>query len=292
MELRHIRYFLAVAAEQNFTRAAERVGIGQPPLSLQIRDLEREVGTRLFHRIPQGAELTAAGKAFHDLVRSIPEQVERATHSAQRAARGELGTLCVGFTASSAFNPVVAAAIRSFRRAYPDVVLRLEESNTTRLISGVLEGDLDAVFVRPGEAGTEELKLRLLSEEPLLAVLPIKHPAAKSSKLKLAELRGENFILVPREAGPPLFDTVIAACRKAGFEPVLGQSVPQLASIIHLVAAELGVSLVPVSMQHLQVKGVVFKEIHDVSPMARLSLAWRRTDMSQFLKNFLACALG
>src|ERR1700674_1754681 len=119
MELRHIRYLLAVAAEKNFTRAAERVGIGQPPLSLQIRDLEREVGARLFHRIPQGAELTEAGKAFHDLVRNIPDHVERATQSARRTARGESGALAVGYTNSSALSPVFAAALRNYRRAYP-----------------------------------------------------------------------------------------------------------------------------------------------------------------------------
>jgi DNA-binding transcriptional LysR family regulator len=288
MELRHIRYFLAVAAEKNFTRAAERVGIGQPPLSLQIRDLEREVGARLFHRIPQGAELTAAGKAFHDLVRNIPDHVERATQSARRTARGELGALAVGYTNSSALNPVFAAALRSYRRAYPGVALSLEEGNTPQLIDGLLDGQLDVVFVRPVEADAEHVKIRLISEEPLMAVLPSKHRAAKLAKLNLADLRDESFIL--HRNTPSLWDTVIAACRKAGFEPTLGPSVPQLVTIVQLVAAEVGVSLMPASLQAFQIKGVVFKELNDVSPKTRLSLAWRRTDTSPFLKNFLACA--
>jgi DNA-binding transcriptional LysR family regulator len=291
VELRHICYFLAVAAEQNFTRAAERVGIGQPPLSLQIRDLEREVGTRLFHRIPQGAELTAAGKAFHELVRNIPDQVDRARQLARRAARGEFGALAIGYTNSSALNPVFAAAMRSYRRAYPDVALSLKESNTTQLIDRLLEGELDVVFVRPGETDAEYVRVRVISEEPLRAVLPSKHPAAKLPKLNLADLRDESFILPPREGSPSLFDAVIAACRKAGFEPTLGPSVPQLVTIVQLVAAEVGVSLLAASLQNYQVKGVIFKELHDVSPNTRLSLAWRRTDMSPFLKNFLACAL-
>jgi DNA-binding transcriptional LysR family regulator len=290
MELRHIRYFLAVAAEKNFTRAAERVGIGQPPLSLQIRDLEREVGARLFHRIPQGAELTEAGKAFHDLVRNIPDHVERATQSARRTARGELGALAVGYTNSSALNPVFTAALLSYRRAYPAVALRLEESQTPQLIDGLLDGQLDVVFVRPVEADAEQVKIRLISEEPLMAVLPSKHRAAKLPKLNLADLRDESFILHPYT--PSLFDAVIAACRKAGFEPALGPSVPQLVTIVQLVAAEVGVSLVPASLQAFQIKGVVFKELNDVSPKTRLSLAWRRTDTSPFLKNFLACAFG
>jgi DNA-binding transcriptional LysR family regulator len=132
----------------------------------------------------------------------------------------------------------------------------------------------------------------LISEEPLMAVLPSKHGAAKLTKLNLADLRDESFILHRREDTPSLFDTVIAACRKAGFEPTLGPSVPQLVTIVQLVAAEVGVSLVAASLQAYQIKGVVFKELHDVSPKTRLSLAWRRTDTSPFLKNFLACAFG
>jgi DNA-binding transcriptional LysR family regulator len=290
MELRHIRYFLAVAAEKNFTRAAERVGIGQPPLSLQIRDLEREVGARLFHRIPQGAELTEAGKAFHDLVRNIPDHVERATQSARRTARGESGALAVGYTNSSALNPVFAAALRSYRRAYPGVALSLEESQTPQLIDDLLDGQLDVVFVRPVEADAEHVKIRLISEEPLMAVLPTKHRAAKLTKLNLADLRDESFIV--HRYTPSLFDSLVAACRKAGFEPTLGPSVPQLVTIVQLVAAEVGVSLVPASLQAFQIKGVIFKELHDVSPKTRLSLAWRRTDTSPFLKNFLECAFG
>jgi DNA-binding transcriptional LysR family regulator len=292
MELRHIRYFLAVALEQNFTRAAERVGIGQPSLSLQIRDLERAVGARLFHRIPQGAELTEAGKAFHDLVRNIPDHVERATQIARRTARGESGALAVGYTNSSALNPVFAGALRNYRRAYPGVALSLKEGQTTQLIDGLLDGVLDVVFVRPIEADAAHLKIRLISEEPLMAVLPIKHRAGKLAKLNLSDLRDESFILPRREDSPSFFDTVVAACRKAGFEPTLGASVPQFVTIVQLVAAEVGVSLVAPSLQAFQVKGVVFKEIHDVSPKTRLSLAWRRTDTSPFLKNFLANAFG
>jgi DNA-binding transcriptional LysR family regulator len=292
MELRHIRYFLAVAEEKNISRAAERVGIGQPPLSLQIRDLEREVGTRLFHRIPQGVELTAAGMAFYQLVRGMPVQVERAVAAALRAARGELGSLRVGFTASASFNPVVPTAIRAFRRAYPDVDVRLEESNTTRLLAGLNEGELDAVFLRPSSAGTEGLQIRLLSEEPLVAVVPTRHAAARQDKLKLAALRDEPFIMFPRQAGPTLFDTVITACRKVGFEPRIDQSAPQLTSIMQLVAAEMGVSLVPSSMRQVQVKGVTFKELYDTTAKARVALAWRRRDTSQFLKNFIATAVA
>jgi DNA-binding transcriptional LysR family regulator len=292
MEMRHIRYFLTVAAEHNFTRAAERVGIGQPSLSLQIRDLERAVGARLFHRIPQGAALTEAGKAFHHLVRNIPDHVERAKQLARRAARAESGALTVGYTNASELNPVFSASLRSYRRAFPGVTLSLKESHTTQLIDGLLNGELDVVFVRPIEADAEHLKIRLISEEPLMAVLPINHPAAQMAKLNLSDLRDESFILPRREDTPSLFDTVIAACRKAGFDPTLGPSVPQLVTIVQLVAADIGVSLVAASLQEFRITGVVFKELHDVFPTTRLSIAWRRTDTSPFLRNFLASAFG
>ena len=292
MELRHIRYFLAVAQERNISRAAERVGIGQPPLSLQIRDLEREVGARLFHRIPQGVELTAAGRAFHNLVQDIPGQVERAMRCAQRAARGEIGELAIGYTGTAALSPAFPAAIRCFRRAYPGVTLTLRESNTAFLIESLREGDLDLVFNRGSRGDCEDLQLQPLSEEPLLAALPVRHPAAGSAKVNLADLREETFIMIPREASVGTFDAVMAACHKLGFKPRLGPHVQQYVSIVHLVAAELGISLVPAVLQNLHIKGVVFREVQDVPVMVPLSLVWRREGRSPFLENFVACTLA
>src|ERR1700752_916450 len=142
VELRHIRYFLAVAEERHFTRAAAKVGIGQPPLSQQIKDLEVEIGTPLFHRVAHGAELTAAGEAFLQAVKEMPTLTERAIKGPPPAARGDTGPLRVGFTASAAFNTVVPSAIRAFRRAYADVELVLEEANTTRLVASLPGGAL------------------------------------------------------------------------------------------------------------------------------------------------------
>src|SRR6202166_4118323 len=178
MELRHIRYFLAVAEERHFTRAAAKVGIGQPPLSQQIKDLEGEVGAALFRRLAHGAELTEAGKAFLAGVQEMPLIAERATMAARRAARGELGSLRVGFTTTATFNVVVPSAIRTFRHAYPEIHLTLEEANTTRLVTGLREGTLDVVFLRPGAPDTEELQLRRLSDESMVVALPERHPAA------------------------------------------------------------------------------------------------------------------
>jgi DNA-binding transcriptional LysR family regulator len=292
LELRHIRYFLAVAEERHFTRAAAKVGIGQPPLSQQIKDLEREVGAALFHRLAHGAELTEAGKAFLTAVKEMPLIAERATAAARRAARGETGSLRVGFTASATFNVVVPSTIRAFRRAYPDIDLTLEEANTAPLITRLREGTLDTAFLRPGAAGTDELQVRRLSEEPMVVALPKRHHAAAFEQIDLALLKDDPFLLFPRETAPTLYDTVVDACRKAGFEPIIGQLVPHVASIVNLVAAELGVSIVPASMMQVRVTGIAYRQIAGQSPMTQLALAYRRGETSPVLRNFIARAVS
>ncbi len=292
MELRHIRYFLAIAKEGNFTRAAAGLGIGQPPLSSQIKDLEQEVGALLFRRVAHGAELTTAGQAFLAVVGGMPELAERGVRHAQRAARGEVGVLRVGFTASSAFNAVVPGTLRAFRRAYPSVELVLEEANTTRLTVGLDDGTLDIAFLRPEGADGRDLQLRLLSEESMLLAMPTGHAMVSEGKIDLARLAEDPFILFPRVNGPILYDTIVDACRKAGFRPRVDQVAPQFSSIINLVAAELGVSVVPASMSQLHVAGMVFREIKGQAPTARLALACRKGNTSTLARNFMAAALS
>ena len=292
MELRHIRYFLAVAEERHFTRAAAKVGIGQPPLSQQIKDLEAEVGAALFHRVAHGAELTEAGKVFLAGVKEMPLIAERATMAARRAARGETGSLRVGFTSSATFNVVVPSAIRTFRRAYPEIHLTLQEANTARLITGLREGTLDVVFLRPGTSGTEELQLRRLSDDPIVVALPKRHSAAALEKIDLARLENDPFLLFSREIAPGLYDTVVNACRNAGFEPIIGQVVPHMTAILNLVAAELGVSIVPASMMQVRVTGIAYRQIAGQSPTTRLALAYRRGETSPVVRNFIARAVS
>ena len=292
MELRHIRYFLAVAEERHFTRAAAKVGIGQPPLSQQIKDLKGEVGAALFHRLAHGAELTEAGKAFLAGVRDMPLIAERAIMAARRAARGELGSLRVGFTSTATFNVGVPSAISSFRRAYPEIYLTLEEANTTRLVTGLREGALDAVFLRPGTPDSGELQLRRLSEEPMVVALPKRHSAAELEEIDLAMLKDDPFLLFPREVAPTVYDTVVDACRKAGFEPLIGQVAPHFTSIVNLVAAELGVSIVPASMMQVRVTGIAYRQIAGQSPTTRLALAHRRGETSAVVRNFIARAVS
>ncbi|KYO55528.1 LysR family transcriptional regulator [Tistrella mobilis] len=287
MELRHIRYFLAVAEERNFTRAAARLGIGQPPLSLQIRDLEAEVGTALFHRVPHGAELTEAGAAFLAAVAAIPGQAAGAVKLAQRAARGETGRLSLGFTGTAALNPLIPEAIRAFRRAYPEVVLTLTEANSVALVEGLLEGRLQVAILRPAATDPAELAVHNLADEPLVAALPATHAAAAlPGPIDLAQLAADPLILTPRAIGTSLHDVAVGAFRAAGFEPVLGQPAPQIASILSLVSAELGVSLVPVSMCQLGMRGVVYRRLRDPEPTVGLAVAYPRHRPPQPVLNF------
>ncbi len=292
MELRHIRYFLAIAREGNFTRAAAGLGISQPPLSLQIKDLEEEIGALLFRRVAHGAELTPAGQAFLDVVGGIPALAERGVRHAQRASRGEVGILRAGFTASSVFNTVVPGTLRAFRRAYPNVELMLEEANTTRLTAGLDDGTLDIAFLRPEGAEGRNVQVRLLAEEPMVLAVPTGHAMAGADEIDLAQLAKEPFILFPRSIGPILYDTIVDACRESGFEPQVDQFAPQITSIVNLVAAELGVSMVPASMSQLHVAGVAFRKVKRQTPTARLALACRRSDTSKLVRNFMAVAFS
>ncbi|MGO6741666.1 LysR family transcriptional regulator [Rhizobium ruizarguesonis] len=288
MELRHLRYFLAVAEEGNFTRAAGKLGIGQPPLSQQIRDLEREVGAVLFHRVPHGAELTAAGTAFLGEAKASLAAAEKAKLVAQSANRGETGRLSLGFTASSAFNPVVSTTIRRFRARWPEVQLSLTEMNTLALMQKLERGELDAAFMRPGLDDPAGIRLRRLPDEPMVIALPASHPLARRSELPLAALADEPFILFPRLVGLSLYDDVVLACRKAGFELTVAQEAPQISSVVNLVAADLGVSIVPASISQIKLEGVAYRPIEGPPAVARLALAILKTHRSPVTENLIS----
>lgn len=288
MELRHIRYFLAVAEEGNVTRAAEKLGIGQPPLSQQILALEREMGVQLFRRTGHGVSLTEAGESLLADARRLLDDAQLAVLNAQRAGRGETGRLNLGFTASAAYNPAVPALIRAFRNAYPGIGLSLTEGNTAQLLAYLEEGRLDLAFLRSGGHSFAGVSLYQIENERMKIVLPVKHPLAKKKKLPLAALVGESFVLIPREASPTLHDEIVTACRQAGFEPTLGQQAPQLSSVVSLVSAEFGVSIVPASVSQIQAEGVVYVDIGGMGVKTRLALASRASDASAKTANFLA----
>jgi DNA-binding transcriptional LysR family regulator len=290
MELRHLRYFLAVAAASNFTKAAETLGIGQPPLSQQIKALENELGVELFKRTARGAELTLAGEVFAEEARRVLDDAERAARAARRAARGETGHLRVGFTGTAAFNPKVSDLIRRFREAFPDAELTLQEATSGVLLAALEAGRLDVAIVRPERRVAATLRIADWDEEPMFVALPVAHRLAPRRRIDLAELADESFVQVPRAAGGGLLDDIVAACKTAGFEPRMAQPAPQIASAVTLVAAGLGVSVVPKAITQVQVPGVVYRPFAGNRLRARLAIASRCDEPSAVVRNFLLLA--
>jgi DNA-binding transcriptional LysR family regulator len=289
MDLRRLRYLVAVAEEGHITRAAERLGLQQPPLTRQIRALEEELGVILFERLPRGMRLTDAGRVAVDEARAILERAARLPDTAQRAARGERGRLAIGYTSSGAFHPFVAQQIRAFRAARPGVVLELAEDGTPELVRGLETERLDAAFVRSGGALGEGLLVEPLLEEPMAAAVPNDHPLAMSVDIALADLAGETFVFYRRPSGPGLHDAIVAACLRAGFSPTVGQEAPRMSSTLGLVAAGLGVAAVPASMQRMNVEGVNFVPFRgDPGLTAPILLATRRRGRSALLEQFRA----
>ncbi len=289
MELRHLRYFVAVAEEGHVTRAAERLGMQQPPLSQQIQALERELAVQLFRRKPRGVELTDAGRALLDDARAILAHVDHAFATTRRTARGEQGRIAIGFTSSAPFHPFVPRVIRAFREAYPLVALTLDESGTTELIADLRTERVDAAFIRTPVADPMGIAINPLLEEAMLAALPATHAlAADATELPLAALAAETFIVYRRPSGPGLYDAIFGACHAAGFSPIVGQEAPRIVSTLNLVAAGLGIAIVPASLARMQMDGVVYRPLRSGGqPRAPLLLATRRGDTGAVVRRFL-----
>jgi DNA-binding transcriptional LysR family regulator len=290
VELRHLRYFLAVAEERHFTRAAERLGIQQPPLSRQIRQLEEEIGAPLFRRLSRGVELTESGTLLLDEARRLLQQLERIKLEVQNRARGEGGRISVGFAGATYFAPSVTRIVREFRERHPGVSVSPVQSNTPWLVDALRSREIDIAFIRPPVGHGEGLAAEPIIDEPMLAVLPGSHRLASEKAIALADLAEEVFILFPRSIGPGLYDSLIAGCQKAGFSPRLGQEAPQIPAIIPMVAAGFGVSLVPQSIRQIRTEGAAYVPLDGDVLRAPISLAHRRDDASAAIRNFIAVA--
>jgi DNA-binding transcriptional LysR family regulator len=280
MELRHLRYFVAVGEELHFSRAATRLGVAQPPLSRQIQRLEAELGVRLFERTKRKVELTEAGRVFLERSKRVIEQADLAVTAAQRAARGEAGTLAVGFVGSATYG-VLPEVLRAFRRRFAAVELVLYEMGSTAQQRAVAEGRLQLGFIRTprDRAGRDEsLAERVVQREPLVVALPKGHALAKLDPLPLIKLAGEPFVLFPREARPSYGDLVLEACAKAGFVPKIAQQTQEMQTAVSLVAAGMGVTLVPQSVRSLRRDNVVYKTIAPPAPVSELSAIFRKGD--------------
>ncbi|MCS6764438.1 MAG: LysR family transcriptional regulator [Candidatus Protistobacter heckmanni] len=284
IDLRLLRYFIAVADEGHLTRIAERLGISQLPLSQQIRVLEEALGVTLFHRLPRVMELTESGRAFLADARAILARLGQAVDDVCRVERGESGRLIAGFTGSAALHPFVPSVINAFREAAPGVSLALEESGTAELIEDLRADRIDVAFIRAYAGSPEGVASELLLEEKMLAVLPARHPLAKKRRdrpLGLAELADESFILYQRPSGAGIYDAVIAACRAAGFSPHVDQEAPRMLSTPSLVASGLGVTIVPASIQRVNVEGISYVELDTLGLSAPLYLVYRKAGRSE-----------
>ena len=219
MDLRHLRYFIAVAEELHFTRAAQRIGIAQPPLTFQIKVLEKELGVPLFNRQSGRVSLTEPGRVYLVEARAVLEQVRRANLRCQQSAQGVIGRLSVGFTESASFRREVTDALHRYRSLYPQVELALEESRTGPLVESVREGRIDLAFVRLPIDQHPEIQFSLVCTEAMVVVVPAGQRLAGRTSLRLEDLSAESFVLYPRATRSGLPEMIVSACEAWGFQP-------------------------------------------------------------------------
>jgi DNA-binding transcriptional LysR family regulator len=285
-DLRQLRYFVAVGEELHFARAAERVGIAQPPLTQQIQKLETILGCRLFVR-GRKTTLTEAGSVLLDYARRILAQVEDAVDATRRAARGERGRLRIAAPPSVLLS-ALPAIIRKYRQGFPQVHFSLRESSTSAIEEALLRGELDLGFLRETRPGPP-LAAKVVLVEPVVAVLPAAHPLAARRELMLHSLRGAPFVFFPRRLGSDFYDKLVSFCAAAGFVPNVVQEATQWQSVISFVEAGMGVSLAPGCVERFRWKGVVYR------PLKRLStevLACWRAEAPPTVAAFLNLARG
>ena len=290
MELRHLRYFVAVAEELHFTRAAKRLGIRQPPLSAQIQQLEAEMGTALFRRLPRGVQLTPSGKLFLEESRRILDQLAQAKAGAQRGARGERGQMIVGFAGGTYFEPTILSVISAYRSRYPEVVLLPDQKNSRTLIAKLEAGEVDVAFVRMQLAEGSCLQMEALVDEDLVVALPADHPLTQQRAVPLASLAKEPFIQGSRMLNVQVYQAFLDACRKAGFTPIMGPETPDIMSIAPMVAAGFGVALVPRALSQIRLKGVLYRPLAGEPLVVPIRLAYRKNDDSPPVRNFVKLA--
>jgi DNA-binding transcriptional LysR family regulator len=288
LDLRLLRSFVVVAEELHFTRAAERLGIAQPPLSQQIRRIEDKVGYALFLRGTRSVELTQAGRSLLVTARRLFDQASFGIEAARRAGRGEIGRLRIGFPTSIALT-VLPTIIRSYRVNYPDVDLELRELATTPQHEALEAGSIDIGFLREARSD-EAIASETIFTESFVAVLPHDHPLTKKRQISITSLAREKFILFPRSIGPEFHDRITGLCRDAGFEPRVTQEASEWHTIAALVEAGLGISLAPASINRLHLDHVVYKPIAKSSARTAVVMCWRRDGTEPPLDRFLETA--
>lgn len=290
MELRQLRYFIAVAKELHFGHAAERLGMTQPPLSQQIRSLEQEMGIKLFHRTNRRVELTEAGQAFLEDMEPLLAQLEQAVSHARHIHQGQSGVLRLGITVSAPFVEVFARAVLNYRQRHPQVQLSLHENSSQAQIDALLERRLDIGMLRPLDLPRDLAAIELL-REPLLIAMPITHPAAQTpleQAVELSSFAEEGFVAFPRGVGIALEHKINELCRQAGFERRVVQEASETSTQIALVAAGLGVAIIPALQQRLQVRTVTYRALTGQAAYSAIWMVYRRFQQNSLVRDFIA----
>ncbi|KST61894.1 LysR family transcriptional regulator [Mastigocoleus testarum] len=285
MELRQLQYFLAVAEELSFIRAAERLQMAQPPLSRQIRQLEIELGIELFYRTKRRVELTNGGQAFVVEANQILARIEQGIRVAQRASRGEIGQLTIGFEGSSTYD-VIPKSLKIYRDRFPQVDLAVFAMTTEEQIEALFKGDIELGFV-VSPLNDNRLTIETILSESLVVALPENHPLVTQSEVEVEQLENEAFITFQRNRGCGIYDRIIAVCQNAGFSPRVIQEADEMQVILGFVAAGLGISLLSASVENFHRPGVTYRKLHSSTPKVSLALAWRKENSSVVRQNFI-----
>jgi DNA-binding transcriptional LysR family regulator len=290
VELRHLSYFVAVAEELSFTRAAERLGIAQSPVSEQLKKLERELGVELFERTTRSVKLTDVGRTFYEEAAALLDASKRAAENARLAGSGKLGRLALAFTGSATYE-LMPQLVNAYSQRFPNVTLDVRsEMLTPAQVEGLLAGSISVGLLRP-PVSAEGLVVEVLRHEPLIVLLPVTHPLASHVEVDLADLRDQPFISYPSRPPSSVYQAVVAVCKQAGFHPQVRQEVPETSSLVALVAAGLGVSLAPASVRHLRINGVTHRPLRG-QPNATipLAVAYRAGTVPPVVRGYLETA--
>ncbi|WP_225049969.1 acetoin biosynthesis transcriptional regulator AlsR [Priestia megaterium] len=286
MELRHLKYFKTVAEELHFGKAAARLNIAQPPLSLQIRNLEEELGVSLFHRTKRHVELTKEGQVFLEKVYQIFESLDESIETVRMVSRGEIGEIVIGFLASAAYD-VLPTIIKHYRKQYPSIHVNLKQLTSAEQLKALEEGTIHiGIISEPIE--NQSLNFEIIRREPMVVALPKEHPlASKTASIHLMDLANEPFIVTERKSNQHHYDGVINSCYESGFSPNVIQETKEMSTVISLVSAGIGIAIVPSSIQLLLQNEVVYREIRDNKFNTITALVWKNKNQSPIVNGFV-----
>jgi DNA-binding transcriptional LysR family regulator len=288
MELRHLRYFVAVAEELHFTRAARRLHIGQPPLSQQIQALEQELGVQLFVRTKRSVALTDAGRHLLGRARELLASTRTLTEEVQRVARGEVGELRIGFTSTLPLTSLLRDAVGDYRRQCPDVALQLREMYTAEQFDALCRREIDVGFVRfNSPKAPDGVKLKVLRRDPLRLIVPAEHRFAKRRSVSIKECRDERFVGFPPSAGTGTAVLLQQLCAQAGFVPQISQEAGEATTQIGLVAVGLGVAVLPAPLEAVRIEGVRYIPLADKDAVLVMSAAIREDESAERVLRFV-----